>query len=736
MAQAQKIAKVVVDAAIDREFDYEIPDALLGNVRLGSRVSAPFGARSVMGYVVGFCERSERPQLKTLEALAGDKPLLSERSIELARWISAYYASTIETAIKSALPCAVRRRGAGFLEQLYVRPAPENKGAAQNGLSAKQSVVMTLLAARGGMTLTDLVSEAGCTESVARTLQRKGLVLIEPLRLERNPFENKKILPTAPPVLMQEQADALETVCRSIDTLQPPVVLLHGVTGSGKTEVYLRAIRHALDKGLGAITLVPEISLTPQTVERFRARFGDMVAVLHSRLSDGERHDEWHRLLDGAARIAIGARSALFAPVPELGLIIVDEEHEPSYKQSESPRYHARDVAVMRGRIERCSVLLGSASPAFESYHNAMSGKYALAVLPGRVDHRPMPRMLIVDMRVEAARVGRLNVFSQALLDAVRARLENSEQVMLFLNRRGYSASLQCPLCGHVAMCDMCSIAMTYHRHDERLKCHLCGSELAAPMSCPECGNQAIRFAGLGTQRVEEAARALFPNARIRRMDMDTTRGKNSHGEILDEFKLRKTDILIGTQMIAKGLHFPGVTLVGVINADTSLHMPDFRAAERTFQLLVQVAGRAGRGEIPGEVIVQTFTPDHAAVQAAEKLDYEGFYAREIEFRKQLSYPPFSRLVCITLDGADESKTRDAADRLAGHLRAELPQGSAIAGPLPAPVSKIKGRNRFQLMLRVKSALLMKGTLKDALRRFAVPRSINVAADVDALSVM
>ena len=432
----------------------------------------------------------------------------------------------------------------------------------------------------------------------------------------------------------------------------------------------------------------------------------------------------------------IGARSAVFAPVRNLGLIVVDEEHENSYKQEEAPRYNARDVAVMRGHMQGCAVLLGSATPALESCHNARKGKYCLVSMRRRVDHRSMPSMQVVDMRLEAERTGRVSVFSRELVSAVRARLDRGEQVMLFLNRRGYATSLVCSKCGYVASCEHCSISLTYHRHEEALKCHVCGAGKRVPERCPGCADPQYKLTGIGTQRVEAAVGKIFSGARVARMDADTTTTKGSHDRILGDFRTGKIDILVGTQMIAKGLDFPNVTLIGVLNADTSLHMPDFRAGERTFQLLTQVAGRAGRGEVPGEVIIQTFTPFHAAVQAARRLDYEGFCDKEMEYRQELGYPPFGHLVCVAVKGVVRERVEAAVERFAEALRPLLPASVIPAGPAPAPLERAKGQYRFQLILRAPLTRTILDALKPALRNFRWPSGVSASVDVDALSVL
>ena len=736
-----EIAKIVAEIALDREFDYQIPESLKDKICIGSRVRVPFRHTMARGYVVGFADHSDRPVLKTIDSLIGDKPILDKNMLLLARWLADYYACTIEQAIRTVLPCAVRRQGASFRQQKVVilekDMADEKELKKLRSRAPKQAAALEILQRRGRMPLNALTKATGTSSLIIHKLQEKGFLRILSERLQRDPLASQLVLPTTPLQLAPEQASALISVRQSIDTLKPPVILLHGVTGSGKTEVYLQAIQYVLKEGKGAIVLVPEISLTPQTVERFRSRFGDAIAVLHSHLSDGERHDEWYRIYNGKARIVIGARSALFAPVAKLGLIIVDEEHEPSYKQSEAPRYHARDVAVMRGHMAGCSVLLGSASPSLESFYNASCGKYQRCILPYRVDHREMPAMRIVDMRLETERTGRMNIISRELSEAIHSRLEQHEQIILFLNRRGFATSILCPVCGYVSTCDDCSVALTYHRETvEQLRCHICGRTFKVPQRCPQCGKPTLKFAGIGTQRIETITRKLFPHAAIQRMDSDTTKRKDAYNRILGDFRAGAIDILIGTQMIAKGLHFPRITLVGVIYADLSLHIPDFRASERTFQLLLQVAGRAGRGAIPGEVIIQTFTPFNPAIQAARKTEYEKFAEQELQSRRELMYPPFSHLVCITLDGITETSTGNTANSLTEELKKNLPSSVIFAGPIPAPLSKIKKRYRYQIVMRAASVFSMTRPLKDILRKFRYPSNIHIIIDVDAISMM
>ncbi len=742
MGPMHRIAKVIVELSLNREFDYLIPPELSGALEVGMQVVVPFGHSEARGTITGFSETSpHKGKLKSIRARVGKSALVEQNLLDLARWMGEYYLAPIETSVRAVLPSAVRKKGSGFKERLMVFPAAGAGELAVDALrkkAPKQAAVLAALCAGGAMFLHHLARAAGTGDAAVRALEKKGLVTIGREAQRRDPLQGQTILPSPPLALMPQQAEALARVVTSIETLEPAVVLLYGVTGSGKTEVYLQAIQRVLDRGGGAIVLVPEIALTPQTIERFRGRFGPEIALLHSRLSEGERHDEWHRVKEGKARVVIGARSALFAPVKNLGLIVVDEEHEPTYKQEEAPRYSARDVAVMRGRMDKCAVVLGSATPALESFYNAKSGKYALAVLAHRVDHREMPAVRVVDMRVEAEREGHVSVLSKDLAQAIQSRLERAEQSMLFLNRRGYATSLICPKCGHVAACSHCSVAMTYHRQTDLLICHICGVTRKVPPLCPnpECRDPAFKLVGIGTQRVEAIVAKFFPKARIQRMDADTTTQKDSHSRILGDFRTGRIDILIGTQMIAKGLHFPNVTLVGVINADSTLHMPDFRAAERTFQLLTQVAGRAGRGDVLGEVIVQTYTPHHPAIQFARRLDYEGFYDQEIEFRRELGYPPFGRLVCITLRGLSEDKVKFAGEAFAKELQALLPKGVQVGGPAPAPLAKAKNYFRYQIILRAASARRMCEPIQKVLSSFRWPDQVFCAVDVDALSIL
>ncbi len=747
------VARVTLDVAVRREFDYLVPEELEPSVHEGTRVKVPFGPREVMGVVTAVLDESPHGNLREVIKTVGGQALVTPPILRLVRWIADYYCCAPEIAMKAVLPDAVRKEEEGWRERLYVRALPQHGEPPK--LTKRQEDLWTIVEEWRELPLQELVRLAGTTSATIRKLEDKGLVSIAQQISERDPYAKEHILPTQPLELNAQQATALESIVDSMERLAKRdddeakpvgdnVFLLHGVTGSGKTEVYLQAIAHALGQGKGAIVLVPEISLTPQTVERFKARFSQgpqqtLVAVLHSHLSAGERHDEWHKIRQGRARIVIGARSAVFAPVEPLGLVIVDEEHEHSYKQEEAPRYNARDLAVVRGQQEGAAVVLGSATPCMESYHNVQRKKYGLLSLTERVDNIQMPIVRVIDMRSAARKEKGVGIFSPQLREAILQRLEKNEQVMLFLNRRGWSSSLQCPECGFVAECPNCSVSLTYHRAAQQLMCHICGHIEAAPKKCPEtkCGNVAIRFSGLGTEKVEAALEKGFPSARVKRMDSDTLKRKEDYRRILGDFRTGKIDILVGTQMIAKGLHFPNVTLVGIIHADLSLHIPDFRAGERTFQLLTQVAGRAGRGEVEGEVYVQSFTPFHPAIQYARRHDYIGFYDQEFEFRQQLNYPPVGRVALLTLRGRSEDRVKFVAD----HLRREMDTVAkelgefVVAGPAPAPLLRAENFYRYQIMLRTSRMPQLSRKLSALRETFQIPEDLRLVIDIDPMSL-
>jgi len=733
------VARVTLEIALRREFDYLIPPEFAGRVEVGTRVKVPFGRRQVLGCVTALADSSTFESLKPILKIIGAQSLVTPRVLELARWMADYYCCAPETALKSVLPDAIRKEQEGWRERLFARVLPGGKGI--DALTKRQTEIYHVIEEHQSIALQELLRLTGTTAQTVRKLEDKNLIEIAPQITERDPYANEEIIPTEPLKLNPEQAVALENIIKGSGKF----FLLHGVTGSGKTEIYLQAIARGLEEGKGAIVLVPEISLTPQTVERFKARFSSgplqtLVAVLHSHLSTGERHDEWHKRRQGRAKIVIGARSAIFAPVEPLGLIIVDEEHEHSYKQEEAPRYHARDVAVVRGQREGATVVLGSATPSLESYHNAKRGKYTLLKMPSRVDDKRMPLVRVLDMRTEKSKGDKgPPIFSQRLKDAIHHRLEANEQTILFLNRRGFATSMQCPDCGLVAECPNCSLSLTYHRREQTLRCHICGHRDRAPQRCPneKCRSPKIRFHGLGTEKVEDVLLKLFPKANVCRMDSDALKRKDDFRRILGDFRRGKIDILVGTQMIAKGLHFPRVTLVGIVYADTSLHLADFRAGERTFQLLTQVAGRAGRGDVEGEVVVQTFSPVHPAIQFARHHDFEGYFEAEMEFREQLLYPPFTRAALLTIRGRNEDKVKFSADHIKRELETLIPKlpDLVIAGPAPAPLLRAENFYRHQIMLRLGQMSVLSRHLALIDAQLTLPDGVTLTIDIDPVNL-
>ena len=547
----------------------------------------------------------------------------------------------------------------------------------------------------------DLVDATNVSNATIKTLIAKELLIEENQEIYRDPYENRVFQRTEPLALTAEQATALHPIQERVKENQHEVFLLYGVTGSGKTEVYLQAIASVLEKGEEAIMLVPEISLTPQTVKRFKERFGEQVAVMHSGLSIGEKYDEWRKIHRKEVKVVVGARSAIFAPFEHLGLIIMDEEHEASYKQEENPRYHARDVAIERAKLHSCPVILGSATPTLESFARAQKGVYQLLTMSKRMNAGALPSVEIVDMR-EELRAGNRSMFSEALLTKLKDRLEKKEQTVLMLNKRGHSSFVMCRNCGYVLHCPNCDISLTYHRFNNLMKCHYCGHEEGMPTVCPECESDHIRFFGTGTQKVEEELAKILPEARVIRMDVDTTSKKGSHERLLNAFGERKADILLGTQMIAKGLDFPYITLVGVLSADTMLHLPDFRSSEKTFQLLTQVSGRAGRHQLPGEVVIQTYTPEHYSIELAAWQNYDTFFDQEMFIRRQNHYPPYFYIVLITVSHEDVMKTVATTEKISQYLRANLSQNTMILGPVASPLSRINNRYRYQCLIKYK----------------------------------
>jgi len=562
-----------------------------------------------------------------------------------------------------------------------------------------------------------LTTELNCSTQTVKALIQKGILTESKQEIYRDPYQDREFHPTKPLALTTEQTNAIAPILTSIEEKEHEVFLMYGVTGSGKTEVYMQSIDAVLQEGKEAIVLVPEISLTPQMVNRFKGRFGSKVAVLHSGLGEGEKYDEWRKIQRKEVSVVVGARSAVFAPFENLGIIIIDEEHEASYKQEENPRYHARDIAIFRGEYHKCPVILGSATPTLESFARSSKGVYRLLTLKERVNERPLPTVEIVDLR-EELRKGNRSMFSTSLFDKLTTRLERKEQSVLLLNKRGYSSFVMCRDCGFVISCHHCDISLTYHRTSNQLKCHYCGFETQMPQECPECCSNHIRYFGTGTQKVEEELTKILPDAKVIRMDVDTTSRKGSHEKLLTEFGEGKADILLGTQMIAKGLDFPNVTLVGVLTADTMLHLPDFRSSEKTFQLLTQVSGRAGRHELPGEVVIQTYTPEHYSIQLAGNHDYGSFYKNEMMIRKLHSYPPFYYLALLTITHQEVTKVVSVAEKIASYLRRNLTEQSIILGPVASPIPRINDRYRYQCMIKYKHEPELTKILKTILERY------------------
>jgi primosomal protein N' (replication factor Y) len=671
MTQA-KYAQIVLGLPLDKAFTYSIPEAFKKDIDVGQRVEVPFGNRNRIGYVVGFTGKSAINNIKPIKDMLGSKPLLDKQMLVLTRKVADYYCASWGEVIQAAHPANVRKR------KRTIRETP-------------------------------------------------ALAEVMP-----GPEDDKERKLTLSP----QQRRALNLIKRSIKSNKHQVFLLHGITASGKTEVYLQAVAYVLTQGKSSIVLVPEIALTPQTVERFKSRFGEKIALMHSRLLGSERGKQWQRIKNGQAQIVIGPRSAVFAPLSNLGLIVVDEEHETTYKQQDMvPRYHARDVAIMRAKMEGASVILGSATPSLESFYNAKTGKIKLLTLPERVTKQDLPQVNIIDMRREIAmRKKRINVLSRALEVKIREILSKGEQVILFLNRRGFSTYISCPKCGYVAKCKRCNVSLTYHYASKMLVCHYCNYQVSPPDICPECDSSYLRYFGLGTEKVESELHRLFPKGRIARMDTDVTVQRDAHKRIFSDFKKGNIDILIGTQMVAKGLDFPRVSLVGVVSADTALNLPDFRSGERTFNLLTQVGGRTGRGEAEGRVLIQTYVPEHYAIDASITHNYHQFYRREIKSRKELKLPPFAHLVSLTLRGRSQKKVQELAGDLATRLKRKKSNAHIqVLGPAPAAISKIRGNFRWNILLKGEDPLLLTKLLRKALKGFKRYKGLILTVDVDPI---
>ncbi|MBM7552813.1 primosomal protein N' [Thalassobacillus pellis] len=772
----------VPSSQTNRPFDYRVPDKFRGIVEKGVRVIVPFGPRKIMGYVVAMTNKSEFDRLKPIEDVLDLTPILTEELLDLGNWLTeqtlSFYISSFQVMLPQVLKAKYKKELWRQEEELLPenleslfggREVIEFEEFEQSGISYHQlqktiqegiidvhyevksretkktttmiqpekdpvsleeafvdlpaqakkqkEIVQYFIEAPEPVSQKFLLGQLGTTRASLKSLLDKGLLKEFKQEIYRDPYENKEFERTEAFELTDEQQEAITPILRCMEDGKHEVMLLHGVTGSGKTEIYLQSIQQVMDKGMEAIMLVPEIALTPQMVERFKGRFGSRVAVMHSALSAGEKYDEWRKIQRKEVQVVVGARSAIFAPFTKLGIIIIDEEHETSYKQEDHPRYHARDIAIQRGIKHNCPVVLGSATPTLESFARAKKGNYQLLTLSKRMNDATMPEVEVVDMRDEL-HAGNRSMFSRALMEKITDRLKRKEQVVLFLNRRGYSTFVMCRDCGHVIECPHCDIALTYHRRQEKLKCHYCSYEEPMPSRCPECDSETIRYFGTGTQKVEENLQQHLPEARVIRMDVDTTRRKGAHEKLLSQFGAGEADILLGTQMIAKGLDFENVTLVGVLTADSLLNLPDFRAAEKTFQLLTQVSGRAGRHLKPGEVVVQTYTPEHYSVEMASEYDYERFFNHEMKLRKAFQYPPYFFLTLITVSHPNQLKVQEVTQKICKFMKTKLSEEATVLGPTPSALTRIKDRYRFQCMIKYKQEPEQRKLLKRILHYY------------------
>ena len=738
----RRVATVVFVEGPAGEFDYLVPDRMVETVEPGCRVRVPLGRGNRL--MTAYCVRVEtkpvghRP-LKSVQGVVDRRSLLSPAMLRLTRWIAEHYLCPWGQVLEAVVPAGVRIQ-AGTRRTAMASIAPEVAGKlAELKLPKVQAELMRILAeATEPVALGDLARLAKCSAGPIGALRRKGWIRVTAERVEKASQPEPRVARQRDLVLNPDQERALAAIRTALHSREHHTILIHGVTGSGKTEVYLQAAQEVAGFGRQAIVLVPEISLTPQTQERFRSRF-DRVAVLHSHLSDAERHRQWQRIAEGQVQVVVGARSAIFAPIPHLGLVVLDEEHETTFKQETAPRYHARDVAIARAGAERVPLVLGSATPSLETWHRAQSGEYKLVTMPQRVLGRPLPRVGTIDLRDSLHTRHSRGAISRQLHQAMSEALRAGGQVILLLNRRGFSTHIQCPACGHVVRCPACEIALTHHRSREIALCHYCDHEVPAPAACPECKFAGIRYSGQGTQRLEAEVRARFPDFPCLRMDTDSMQRPGSHEQALSAFRAGKVRILLGTQMIAKGLDFPNVTLVGVINADTALHFPDFRASERTFHLVTQVAGRTGRGEKGGRVLVQTYNPDHPAILAAIRHDYAAFAAAELPMRRLLSYPPFSSMIRLVVRGPVEKTTGEFAAQLAQQLRIALERRQAqarVLGPATAPLVKLRGKYRFQVQLQGPDGQPLREAVAEATAEFRPPEEVQWIADVDPLDML
>ncbi|MGD9487096.1 MAG: primosomal protein N' [Calditrichaceae bacterium] len=807
-------AEVVFNLPINHSFTYRIPEEL-NRIEPGMRVLAPFGKRNITGVVTVLTNKSEYSSVKDIIDILDDKPLISERMLELMKWISDYYISGLGQTVQMALPKGIdtedkeyisisevnfdkklserqrdlylligsnpgkskdyyrKKNGQGsFYNNLKVL---EEKGLVKRDVERKQQRVGILTRkfvsvpvdyvtiktnfddflkyvkrrpevddylldnAGKDILMSEFLKKTKMATGTLQKMKNLGICDVSDMQVERAPeFDYHEDIKEI--VLTDEQENAVRQVALQMETGQFATFLLHGITGSGKTQVYIEVLKKVISRGQTAIILIPEISLTPQTVSRFKNIFSDQIAVFHSKMSVGERFDAWMACYEDRVKIVVGPRSALFAPLKNIGLIVVDEEHESSYKQSDiTPRYHARDVAIYWARMNQALIILGSATPSMESYFNVSKNKFRLLRIQNRVENIKLPEVHIVDMRQKKGRQEReTNLFSRVLLDKIDERLHKKEQILILQNKRGYSSFLQCTECGFIAACPNCEVSLTYHSFNESLQCHLCGYHHAAYTDCPSCGGEQIKYKGIGTQRIQQELQKCYPEIRILRMDQDTTRGKNMHDTILKSFANGDADVLLGTQMIAKGLDFANVTLVGVISADVGLSLPDFRASERIFHLLTQVSGRSGRGKKPGEVVIQTYVYSHYAIQHARNHDFIGFYNEELEHRKNFKYPPFYKIIQVLVSAEKMNDAIETARKIAGRTRRDARGYCEVIGPAPSVIPRVNNLYKWQVNIKLNPQTDPSGNrTKKILQKLMTPfynnrqSGIQVVVDVD-----
>ena len=726
------IAEIIINRTakkLNRTFDYNIPKELEPYIIIGSKVLIPFGSQKKLeeGFVVGIKEKTEF-QVKDIAKIEDN---LTDKQIELAKWMAKKYFCNISDCIKLMQTPGTRTKNKEKriqdkkINTIFLKKSVEEidfEIECGKIKSENQIKIINFIKDNEGVTIPEIEIFTNCSRAIVNTLIKNGYLEVVEKKIERDPLANKKIEKTSKLNLTEEQKIAYNKIEQAIENRKYESFLLYGVTGSGKTEVYLQLIEKTLEKNRKAIVLVPEISLTPQMIERFIARFGkEEIAVIHSKLSIGERHDEWNKIKEGEAKIIIGARSAIFAPVKDLGIIIIDEEHDSSYKSEATPKYQAKDIATKIAKEEEIPLVLGSATPDMTTYYNAINNNgITLLKLTKRANKSSLPKVGIIDLKQELAN-GNHSMLSQELYQSIEENLKNKYQTILFLNRRGYSTFIMCRECGYTVKCKNCNISMTYHSYENKLKCHYCGYEEPLVTICPECGSKKIRYFGTGTQKLEQEIHKEFPNASIIRMDVDTVTKKNSHEEILNKFKNENIDILIGTQMVVKGHHFPKVTLVGVIAADSSLNIDDYRANERTFQILTQVSGRAGRENLPGKVIIQSYNPENYSIQTAQRQSYEDFYDIEIELRKQLKYPPFCDIIVIGFSSGKEEdikkQTSEFYKELLENTKNQL-NNLKISLPAPSPIDKIQNRYRWRIIIKGNMTEELNNILNNILKKW------------------